>query len=40
MNVEFFVEKNDFLYFQLSPIYLLCGKAEMGLVGFEPRTKG
>ena len=40
MIVEFFVEKNDLLYSQLTPIYFLCGEAAMGLLGFEPRTKG
>ncbi len=28
------------LYSQLSPLYSLCGEAAMGLLGFEPRTKG
>ena len=40
MIVEFFVEKNDLRYSRLSLIYFLFGEAEMGLLGFESRTKG
>ena len=40
MNTAFFDETAAFLYSQLSPLYFLFGKAEMGLLGFEPRTKG
>ena len=40
MNAAFFDETAVFLYFQLSPIYFLCSEAAMGLLGFEPRTKG